>query len=349
MDNEGDWIQLALIVCLFASMVTAQPRIPFEDMERPLEPPPGDPLEPRPRDPLEPRPGDPLEPRPRDPPEPRPRDPLEPRPGDPLEPRPRDPVEPRARDPLELRPGDPLEPPPGDPLEPRPGDPLEPPPEKPLEPLCEPDAEIPDDLIQCGSCENRCGTKTNPDDLKYLGTGSTCSCDQFCSYHGDCCQDFQEFCPEQYDLFAEQSRLYPSHYNHSDFKCVSLKYDRFESTKNLMIHTCMDGTECKFTGELNEDVNTFVPMYDVHTGVHYISGQCAICNGVTSVLPWEVRLECKPLQDPKEYISTGIVNSTESLTDIKDVGDCRMLYSMTGESRPCVKNVISTCNDSCQN
>ena len=160
------------------------------------------------------------------------------------------------------------------------------PPGDPLEPLCEPDAEIPDNLIQCGSCENRCGTKTNPNDLKYLGPGDTCSCDKLCGYHGDCCQDFQVFCPKETQQFEEQSGLYPPRHTRDDFKCVSLSYDFFKSTKNLMVHTCPDDTECEFAPRLNEDVNTFVPMYDVHRGVHYISGQCALCNGVTSVEPW---------------------------------------------------------------
>ena len=67
----------------------------------------------------------------------------------------------------------------------------------PLQTLCEPGAEFPDNLIQCGSCENRCGSKINPDHFvscldrehKYL-----CSCDKFCGFHGDCCHDFQKFC-----------------------------------------------------------------------------------------------------------------------------------------------------------
>ena len=328
MNSESDWIKLPLIVFLFVSTVMAQPRIPIKDMERP-----GDPLEPRPRDPVESLPGDP----------------LEPLAGDPLEPPAGDPLEPLLGDPPEPLPGDPLEPLLGDPVEPRPRDLLGPPPGDLLGPLCELDAEIPDDLIQCGSCVNRCGNKTALNFLNYPKTGDTCSCDQFCGYHGDCCQDFEEFCPEEYDLFKEQSGLYPLHHNRSDFKCMSLYDGSLEGKYNLMIHTCPDGTECEFTSQLNEDVNTFVPMYDVHRGVHYISGQCAICNGVTSVLPWGVNLECKSLKDPKEYISTGLVNSTESLTDIKDVGDCRMLYSVVGESRPCVKNVFSTCKDSCLN
>ena len=103
----------------------------------------------------------------------------------------------------------------------------------PLEPFCEPDAEIPDDLIQCGSCQNRCGTKTNPRDLQSPGKGATCSCDLFCGYHGDCCQDFHESCPKESQKFEENTALYPSLFNHTDFKCFSFQSDYLKWTKKL--------------------------------------------------------------------------------------------------------------------
>ena len=44
------------------------------------------------------------------------------------------------------------------------------------------------------------------------------------------------------------------------------------------------------------------------------------------------------------------MNSTESLTDIKETGACDMYYSVTGQRRPCSQeNIISTCPSSCQN
>ena len=45
-----------------------------------------------------------------------------------------------------------------------------------------------------------------------------------------------------------------------------------------------------------------------------------------------------------------LVNSTESLKDIKDTGACSVSYTVSGERRPCYRGrVISTCSPSCQN
>ena len=80
---------------------------------------------------------------------------------------------------------------------------------------------------------------------------------------------------------------------------------------NLMLHTCSDGSECEFTAELNEDVNTFVPMYDIHRGVHYVSWQCAVCNGASDVDHWDVRLKCIGGKN-------GPVNSLENLEKLRE-------------------------------
>ena len=217
-----------------------------------------------------------------------------------------------------------------------------------LEPLCEPHAEIPDDLIQCGSCERRCGTKTNPDDLKYAGR-ALCSCDEFCRYHDDCCQDFQELCPVEFENLQSRYEQFPSAFHRNDFECRSFLLGFKGFKNNLVIHTCPDGSECEFTSQLNEDVNTFVPMYDVHRGVHYISGQCAVCNGAREVEPWKVTLECDPVEEHKDYIDTGVINSTESLTDVKNSGKCSLEYFISGEQRPCFSPVVSDCSASCEN
>ena len=215
----------------------------------------------------------------------------------------------------------------------------------PLKPLCVPDAEIPDDLIQCGSCENRCRNKTDPNDLKSEGR-ALCSCDDLCGYHDDCCQDFQEICPKEFENMQRRIAQYSYTFHHTDFECRTYPGDYPE---NLVIHTCPDGSECEFTTQLSDDVNTFVPMYDIHRGVHYVSGQCAVCNGAREVEPWRVTLECGTMFEHKEYIDTGIINSTESLTDIKNSGNCLLSYSISGEQRPCFSHVVSSCKEGCQN
>ena len=221
----------------------------------------------------------------------------------------------------------------------------------PLEPLCEADAEIPDDLIQCGSCNDRCGNKTNPDGLYSTELGALCACDKFCGFHGDCCQDFQQFCPDEFQDFQETSARYPLPRRYEDFECRSFPGT---SQSSMVIHTCPDGSECEFTAELNQDVNSFVPMYDIHRGVHYISGYCAMCNGARQVIPWGVTVECisnhpiRGQEEQEEFIQSGVVNSSNSLNKVTE-RRCELQYIITGESRPCPTRVISSCKDGCLN
>ena len=96
----------------------------------------------------------------------------------------------------------------------------------PLKTLCEPGAEFPDDLIQCGSCKNRYGSKINPDHFiscpdrehKYI-----CSCDRFCGFHGDCCHDFQKFCLDENYIFQRISGEFPFHLDAADFGCFTFR------------------------------------------------------------------------------------------------------------------------------
>ena len=84
---------------------------------------------------------------------------------------------------------------------------------------------------------------------------------------------------------------YPITYNDvGNFKCE-------EELWSFVIHTCPNGSECEFTHEVNDDVNTFVPMYDINRHVNYISGQCAACNNATDVRPWDVSLSCVDRND----------------------------------------------------
>ena len=218
----------------------------------------------------------------------------------------------------------------------------------PLEQLCDPDAEIPDDLIQCGSCENRCGTKIDPDDLNSEDPGNLCACDKFCGFHGDCCEDFQDFCPKEFLDFRKASEQYPFTRSYSDYLCEWFEGPEFQ----MVIHTCPDGSECEFTSQLNEDVNTFVPMYDVHRGVHYISGQCAVCNGVSDVMPWGVNLICvqAPPAPGQPEQNDATINSEDSLSRAVNSSGCDLNYVITGKPRPCDhRDFKTTCPLGCRN
>ena len=219
----------------------------------------------------------------------------------------------------------------------------------PLQTLCEPGAEIPDDLIQCGSCENRCGSKTNPDHFvscpdrehKYV-----CSCDRFCGFHGDCCHDFQKFCRNEFVGFQRISREFPFHHDAGDLGCFTFK-STSETFNNLMIHTCPDGSECEYNREISENLNTIVPMYDTLRRIHYMSRQCAFCNGATDLKPWKVFFECE--FSHRVFEGSHQVDSQEKLHVVKNSNRCKLSYNIVGESRPCYENLKSTCLESCEN
>ncbi len=204
-----------------------------------------------------------------------------------------------------------------------------------------------DTLIQCGSCNGTCGTKMN-----HVYPGHLCSCDVFCSYNGDCCADFQQLCPDEFHDFQLASEQNPLSYKDSDFLCLPIYISSIEMANNLVVHTCAtDGSECPYTPGLSEDINTIVPMYDPRIGVHYISGHCAICNGAFDVIPWRLTLACDSIEEDehREYLRTGLVNSTESFDDVRASGNCLKHFRLpVGSSRPCLP-AIKSCPASCRN
>ena len=210
--------------------------------------------------------------------------------------------------------------------------------------FCEPDAEIPDDLIKCGTCKKRCGTIINPDAFvtcpdkkpRYL-----CSCDKFCSFHGDCCQDFEQICVDELNKFRDASQKYPFKHVANDFLCKIFDGVGGNKFKNLVIDTCSNGLECIFTADMNHDMELFVPVYDMNRGVHYISGQCAKCNGATNTLPWNTIAECRNnLELQKSNLSPGFNIPCEKY---------ELMYSPTGHPRPCLQDVVSSCRSTCKN
>ena len=231
--------------------------------------------------------------------------------------------------------------------------------------VCESNVEVPDEYILIVSCHDRCGTKKPADDLQFY-PGRTwrkyhnCSCDQFCGFHGDCCQDFREFCPDDYDKYLESASAYPFAPGYDGFKCLSLNSALSDGDKIniLMVDTCSNGSTCEFSNQLNEDVNGFVPMYDIHRGVHYISGHCAICNDARQVIPWSVTLGCMEdynydQYDNHENNDDVIINSTKEFTDLtQSTRCCMVLYSNPGDSRSCIPPpwyYSSTCPQTCGN
>ena len=227
-----------------------------------------------------------------------------------------------------------------------------------LQQYCEPGAKIPEDLTHCGTCQNRCGTKLNPDHFEQHSEKRPkhlCSCDKFCSFHGDCCKDFQTSCPEELTKFKDISKQYPLNHNPSDFICEKCNAIGDKTFQNLLIHTCLDGSECDFGSDVHFGINMFLPMYDIHRGVHYISEKCAMCNAATDVKSWNAIVDCLK-HSSKSAIHSEYLLSKKWIVTAKDTTGLflickktKVLFSPFGETRPCVKNIKSTCRPSCQN
>ena len=148
-----------------------------------------------------------------------------------------------------------------------------------LETFCNPDSAVPDELIHCGSCSGRCGSGSSADS----SSRPICNCDRLCLLYEDCCHDFKETC---FGVFVEAYAVkapFLQQFGNEHFKCVS---------HVLVLATCSNGSACAYSNVLNDDVNTFVPMYDVTRNIHYVSGYCALCNGAYNVIPWDVSLMC---------------------------------------------------------
>ena len=200
------------------------------------------------------------------------------------------------------------------------------------------------------SCENRCGKRRAANGGLYINIFNAqinfdqCSCDVYCGFQGDCCHDFNQTCPQQFEEFQGLVEQYPITYNVSDFACL-------DWLPSLVIHTCPDGSECDFAPGEYDNKNTFLPVYDVHRGIHYVSGQCAVCNGATEVEPWDFKLRCN-YHDNDDSSDSG---SGSDSTDLGDNISCKEEYNIASDKqRPCFylspdDYVIDFCDTRCAN
>ena len=199
-------------------------------------------------------------------------------------------------------------------------------------------------MIKCGSCKDKCGTTLNPNDLWCgVSTRHLCSCDQFCRFHGDCCQDFEQFCPKEFREFQDISKNHPFHRVPADFTCKTFDIIGDDTIQNLVIVTCPDGSKCKFTPKIDSNMDDSLPVYDMHRGVHYISEQCAKCNEASHVKPWNIVADCIESEDSDSYQpkqDSGLVTKCKQFA---------IYFSPTGVTRPCIIDMISSCRSTCKN
>ncbi len=243
---------------------------------------------------------------------------------------------------------------------------------------CSAGVVVPQLPTSCSTCQNRCGNLTNISDRNtYKPSPAYCSCDTACFIYGDCCPDFDMFCPYIY----QQARLLADSNPNVNTGCLSLY--RWETNSNdldvdgltlsvsnlLMVHTCSTTDKPCFNNN-NIDhaaLNTFIPVTDRITGIHYRNVVCAKCNGITDLIPWEINIQCldyylkstignNPLNDwIASYLVTNTFNGTilsgDMLSKVTESLQCNFNFKhpIMHPFRYCWPDMVSTCSPSCEN
>ena len=147
----------------------------------------------------------------------------------------------------------------------------------------------------CPTCQGKCGTaaKLFPDQNRQF-----CSCDSYCLFYNDCCDRFSMYCPDEWEEGTKILRNM-SQYKGVPPQCFPTRIDA-ESLEVMMVHTCPNELESSCTDVLKyhdlrrfylrENVEEYVPVTDIATGINYASSQCARCNNASDFVLWKVKV-----------------------------------------------------------
>ena len=134
--------------------------------------------------------------------------------------------------------------------------------------------------LSCLSCKNRCGSKENitadPNDPK-----GACTCDETCVLFGNCCPDILVVCPGiniKMTSFELLTRI-------PNTECYWQGMCHGEAMY-LLINDCpFSERVCERT---TEKAITGIPVVDLDTHISYSNALCALCNGATDIMPWDI-------------------------------------------------------------
>ena len=135
--------------------------------------------------------------------------------------------------------------------------------------------------VACRQCRDLgCGSVFENDGL------SSCSCDALCLFHGDCCEDFEETCPEVYDRATE---VVERTANVSKPGCQVIEGVGLQELN--LVNMCA-GEVCEIdSGGVNADQYP-LPVTDLDLGAHYTTVECAKCNGARNFAAWKACIPC---------------------------------------------------------
>ncbi|CAH1780900.1 unnamed protein product [Owenia fusiformis] len=171
------------------------------------------------------------------------------------------------------------------------------------------------------TCESRCN-----DPMMECGAymGPYCSCHPLCLVSHDCCQDFQQFCPEHYKIGERKRDIFASAANSSAYvECMNPFSKKEKDYTFWMVGHCpLDNVNQtvwdKCEGEITEFIQ-IVPVVSRATDVTYKNYFCATCNNILDVIPWGLNVTCNEVWE-------GSLNSPQELLDLVDNGACDLEY-----------------------
>ena len=136
--------------------------------------------------------------------------------------------------------------------------------------------------LPCLSCKGRCGsTEDIPADI--FNEKGACTCDKSCVKFGNCCPDITHVCPElnikmtSFELLTRSKKT----------ECYS-KGRCHQEAMYLLINDC-PFSKCNVCQRTNKNAKTGVPVVDLDTNISYSNALCALCNGATNLIPWEIK------------------------------------------------------------
>ncbi|CAH1773614.1 unnamed protein product [Owenia fusiformis] len=168
------------------------------------------------------------------------------------------------------------------------------------------------------TCESRCN---DPKMTAGANMGPYCSCHPLCLVSHDCCQDFQQFCPEHYKIGERKRDLFARTPNSSAYvECMHPFVKSERDHTYWMVGRCPKDNvnqtlREKCEGEVTEFIQ-IVPVISKITDVTYKNYFCAQCNNILEdVIPWDLNVTC-------EEVWEGSLESPQELLDSVKKGAC---------------------------
>ena len=201
-------------------------------------------------------------------------------------------------------------------------------------------------LPTCTSCASRCGSRSDIDKDVH------CSCDDLCPSYRDCCYDYQDQC-QGHDPRSEQG------YDYGKSSCLSEHRLYVKTKKNpknvLIISSCPKGGP-KCVGS-SSSADSYVPVYDPTTQLHYLNFKCALCNNANEAIPWNMHIYCHNNTSWAEAgynISDNVAEQQfpdiwSLFADFQCFADVSYREDMMPPRKCGIYDITDTCKDDCKN